>query len=256
MNDNQTPSVDPVSVGGIWSVDADAPLQSVLDRPDTPPLLRQALTGVLSWQARNEMPVRRTLVTPRTAPQWVAALLALGATITVEGEAGPSESPLDALLQRTVEGGISTLHVPTRLCLPKTRGVGRVMWGEAHVARTPTDEPIVAAVAAVEMDGNLVCQARVALTGVWPEPARLAEAPARLISGPLDDEHIQAVAAAVEKEVTPRGDFLGSEEYRRAMAGVLTRRALEAAWRQGKGRGGRGGREGKGDRRQEVRDGQ
>jgi CO/xanthine dehydrogenase FAD-binding subunit len=31
----------------------------------------------------------------------------------------------------------------------------------------------------------------------------------------------------VEEEVTPRGDFLGSEEYRRAMAGVLTRRALE-----------------------------
>jgi CO/xanthine dehydrogenase FAD-binding subunit len=38
---------------------------------------------------------------------------------------------------------------------------------------------------------------------------------------------IRAVATAVEDEVEPEGDFRGSEEYRRAMAGVLTRRALE-----------------------------
>jgi CO/xanthine dehydrogenase FAD-binding subunit len=35
------------------------------------------------------------------------------------------------------------------------------------------------------------------------------------------------VANAIEGEVAPEGDFRGSEEYRRAMAGVLTRRALE-----------------------------
>jgi CO/xanthine dehydrogenase FAD-binding subunit len=84
----------------------------------------------------------------------------------------------------------------------------------------------------VETDNGVVRQARVALTGAWSEPVGLAEAAAQLVGEPLDEKHIQAVADAVEKEVTPKGDFRGSEEYRRAMAGVLTRRALEACWRQ------------------------
>ena len=203
----------------MWTIVTDVPLQSVLDSPDTPPLLRQTLTGALSWQTRNETPVRKALRSPRIAPQWMAALLALEATVTVEGEAGPEEVPL------AVGAGSPrphALHV-------RTQGV---RWGEAHVARTPADEPIVAAVAVVEMTGGVVQQARVALTGVWSEAVRLAEAPARLVGGPLDETSIRAVAEAVVMEVAPTGDFMGSEEYRRAMAGVLTRRALEQCLHQ------------------------
>ena len=222
MNDNQSLSVNPASIGSMWSVDADAPLQSVLDRPDTPPPLRQALTGALSWQTRNETPVRRTLTSPRLAPQWVAALLALGATVAVEGDGGPMEVPVESVLQRQAKGVVSALHVE----------LGSVRWGEARVARTPADEPIVSVIAVADIDKGVVRQARVALTGAWPEPVRLAEASARLVGGPLDADHIQAVADGVAEEVDPRGDFLGSEEYRRAVAGVVTRRALEGCLRQ------------------------
>ncbi len=197
-----------------WSIEADASLQSVLDDAGCPSLLRRALTGALSWQTRNETSVRRALTAPRIAPQWVAALLALGATVTVKGDDGPTEVPLAKMGSSRPHA----LHV----------GPGGVKWGAAHVGRTPADTPIVAAVAGVEVAGGVVQQARVALTGVWPEPVRLAEAPAQLVGRPLDETSIQAVAGAVEKEVAPQGDFRGSEEYRRAMAGVLTRRALEA----------------------------
>jgi len=209
----------------VWSVDADASLQSVLDSPECPSLLRQTLTGVLSWQTRNETTVRRALMSPHIVPQWVAALLALGATVTVDGDAGPVDAPLEALLQRKVEGRVSALHTPPSP--PYEGGGGRVRWGESLVARTPADEPIVSAIAVVEVEGGVVRQARVALTGVWPEPARLAAAPARLVGSSLDEVDFLPVAAAVEEEVAPRGDFRGSEEYRRAMAGILARRALE-----------------------------
>jgi carbon-monoxide dehydrogenase medium subunit len=212
-----------------WSIDTDAPLQLVLDSPECPSLLRQALTGVLSWQTRNRTPVGRALRSSQIAPQWVAALLALGATVTVEGK----EMPLETVLQQKVEDEVSTLHIPLPLFPSHEEGrkEGR-WWGEAHVARTPADDPIVAAVAVVEMDGSVVQQARVALTGVWPEAVRLAEAPSRLVGSPLDKSSIWEAAAAVEEEVAPTGDFRGSAEYRRAMAGVLTRRALEACLRQ------------------------
>lgn len=236
MNDEQVLAANPAVAGESWSIDADAPLQSVLDSPECPPLLRRMLTGAISWQTRNEKPVRRALTSPRVAPQWVAALLALGATVTVEGDAGPTDAPVEALLQRRVKGKVSALHVRVGEGFPSVSGgLGGVNWAEARVARTPADEPIVVAVAMVETGEGVVRQARVALTGVWPEPVRLAEATAQLIGGPLDEECIRAVAEAVEKEVAPKGDFRGSEEYRRAMAGVLTRRALEQCLHQEEG---------------------
>jgi CO/xanthine dehydrogenase FAD-binding subunit len=55
---------------------------------------------------------------------------------------------------------------------------------------------------------------------------RLARAASLLIGGALDVAAIEAVASAVAEEVEPQGDYLGSVEYRTAMASVLTRRAL------------------------------
>ena len=222
MSNKQSLAITPPSNGEPWSIDADAPLQAIVTSPDCPPLLRQTLTGALSWQARNETPIYRALTSARIASQWSAALLALGATVTVEGNDGSTEIALETLGQYEGEGKVSVLHIR----------VDGMTWCEAHVARTPADEPIVAAVAAVKMDGDVVRRARVALTGVWSHPVGLAKAPVQLVDGPLDLTSIQTVAEAVEKEVTPKGNFLGSEEYRRAMAGVLTRRALEECRRQ------------------------
>jgi carbon-monoxide dehydrogenase medium subunit len=202
-----------------WNVDARSPLQSVLDSPECPPLLRQTLTGALFWQVRNEVSIRRSLRTPRIAPEWIAALLALGATVTIEGDDGAVETPLDTLTQHKSGKEISALHIPHL----KESGI---KWAEATVARTPADNPIVAVIVAVETEAGIVRQARIALTGAWPEAARLAESADRLLGSPLDETHIQETAQAVEKEVAPKGDFLGSEEYRRAMVGVLVRRAL------------------------------
>jgi len=209
-----------------WSIAADAPLQSILDRADTPSPLRQTL-GALSWQARGETPVGRALASPRIAPQWVAALLALGATATVEEEGQRSERPLQALLQGDRARDLLALQVDPP-------GPGQ-RWGRAGVARAPGEEPIVAAVALVELEGDVVREIRLALSGAWADPARLAQAPARLMGNRLTAEHIEEVAAAVEAEVEPQGDFLGSAEYRRAMARVLARRALEQCMAGGEG---------------------
>jgi CO/xanthine dehydrogenase FAD-binding subunit len=205
----------------VWTVDAAATLQSLLDDPACPELLSLALTGIYPWHVRNETTVRRTLKASQLMPPWLAALLALGATVTMEVE---KQIPLENLLEHGVEGRVTALHVSTQ--------GSHVRWGEAHVGRTPADEPIVAAFAVVRVNAGGVEEARVALTGVWPESVRLAAAPRALVGEPLSEDRIRDVAAAVEGEVEPRTDFLGSAAYRRAMAGVVTRRALEACLEQ------------------------
>ncbi len=194
-----------------WSIEAGSSLQQVLDQPDIPPLLRWSLTGDMSWQVRSETTVGRSLRAPGIAPRWYTALLALGATVEVEGtEVG---------LEEMSAGRPAALHIP--LVGPAIR------WGAASVSRTPADVAIVAAVAVVELDDGLVRQARIGLTGVWPRPAQLAQAAAQLAGGPLTPTAIAQTAEAVAREVAPPDDLMGSAEYRREMAGLLTRRALE-----------------------------
>jgi carbon-monoxide dehydrogenase medium subunit len=206
------------------SLGARVSLQAVYEAPASPELLRRALSATVTWQERNETTVEKALLSPVLAPQWVAALLALGSHATFKDKEG--EKPLVDFLDRTGShrDKLATVRLPLNIA-------GRV-WGESHVARTPADEPIVAAIAVVDLTDSVVRRASLALIGVWHEPVRLAQSTELLVGGALRDDHIQQVAAAVEREVKPRGDFCGSVEYRRAMAAILTRRALKDCQRE------------------------
>jgi carbon-monoxide dehydrogenase medium subunit len=204
---------------GTWlSLGAQASLQAVLEAPDSPELFRHTLAGVVSWQQRNETSVAQAVLSPTVAPWWVAALLALGARVAFREE--QQKEQLADFLKRAEPHRSKLAVVRLRLHI-----AGRV-WGEAHVSRTPADRPIVAVIAAVDVTDGVVRQARLALTGVWHEHVRLADAAELMEGGRLDQDRIRRVASAVKREVKPREDFLGSAEYRRAMAAALTLRAL------------------------------
>lgn len=197
-------------------LEAHTPLQMIYEAPETPDLLRQTLGDPLTWQLRNESTVLKVILSPNLAPQFVAALLALDARVLFKQK----QKPLADYLRRTRPAKEHPSAVQIPLDTP-----GQV-WGEAHVARTPADEPIVAVIAVVGLRGKTVDTARLALTGAWTEHARLAASASLLTGGPLTDERIQRIAAAVAQEVAPPDDFRGSAGYRREMTAVLTRRAL------------------------------
>jgi len=192
-------------------------LQSVFDFPETPAMVLESMQGWTTWHDRTELSMRDVLSTPAKAAPFVAALLACGARVVLDDE----QLDLEAFLKRA---GRSRLAIEMIL-LPLPSTVGR---GMAVVCGTPTDKPIVAAFASVEVQEGLVKTARLALTGTWKKAAKLAEAVDALVGSPLSEKAIAEVAAAVEKEVKPRGTYMGSESYRRKMAGVTARRALAA----------------------------
>jgi len=200
---------------------AQTSLQAVYESPDSPALFGQTLGGTLTWQQRDETTVEKALRSPGLAPQWVASLLALNASVIVGGELQPLA---DFLHQKGRREKIEALQVPHA-------GTNRT-WGEAHVARTPADPPIVAAIAVVDWAGSVVRDVRLALTGVWHVPVQLVKATKLLMNNALDDDLIRQAAAAVQQEVSPPDNFLGSADYRREMAAVLTRRALQACKEQ------------------------
>ena len=104
-------------------------------------------------------------------------------------------------------------------------------WGFEEVARRLGDFAIVAMGATITLSEGRVSQARVAITGVGEVPARLETADALLVGrSELEPELVDAVAQAVMEAIEPNGDLHVSADYRRHVAGALTRRVVRAAW--------------------------
>ncbi len=212
----------PQTDAGFLRLDGDAPLQTLLEAANAPDLLKQALRRSYTWQERNDTSIRGAALSPDRGPLWAAALMAWDAQVLFDS--GEIASYALYLPRKVRPKGRSTdLLIP-----PQTPNL---RWGMADVARTKLDTPIVGAVAVIELDGDRVKAARVALTGVWKQTVDLAQAPEALVGQKLTPELLAAVAEAIAVESDPRPNFLGSVEYRRAMAQVISRDALEQCLR-------------------------
>ncbi len=93
---------------------------------------------------------------------------------------------------------------------------------------------IASAACAVELDPDRSCRVvRLALGGVAPVPIRLSQVEAMLAGAQLTEELLTEVATAAQLAVTnPITDVQADGEYRRAMAGVMARRALATAFQR------------------------
>jgi carbon-monoxide dehydrogenase medium subunit len=165
------------------------------------------------WQKRNEYKSGTAL---RAIPQFAAVLLVLGAQVTI----GEERETLSKFIARSGPvGKLTDIYIPL--------DVAGQVYGESHVRRTPADTPIVSATASIHLVDGIVKQARLALTGVWEESVREAKAAEILVGKSLDSKTIAEVVTSIQDEVNPKENYQGSNEYRRAMAGVTVKRALE-----------------------------
>ena len=198
-------------------IGVDQLLETVRSIDVLPEMLRLAIVDDKIWQKWNEYSIEKTLLSPGLASQWVAALLSLGACVIFESGV---EAPLsDFLLRKVNEGKLISLSIPCD-------GAGKV-FGSSAVRVVPTDEPIVACYAAVDLQDGVVEKARIALTGASREQVKLVDAAAQMVGKKLGEPLINLIAASVAEEASPKGDYRGSVEYRREMAGLMTKRALE-----------------------------
>jgi CO/xanthine dehydrogenase FAD-binding subunit len=220
----RNPPVSKEKKGTFHILPAPAPLQSALEHPRLPEIFKSIL-GRTPWQWRNEITIERSIKTTNLLPQWVAALLAFDTEISFRGD--DRTTPLKSFLQHADSrpGKIRDLRIPLEVN-------GRV-WKRDQVARTPSDKPIVSVITVLNIEEGVVVGANIALTGVWKRQAKLANSADCLKGQRLTDEVIQGVSSSIREEISPQADFLGTVAYRREMAGLLTRRTLEACREKG-----------------------
>jgi carbon-monoxide dehydrogenase medium subunit len=99
-----------------------------------------------------------------------------------------------------------------------------------EISRRHGDFALVGVAATLTVDEAGVCTgSAIALTGVGPTPVMAREAARALIGAKPTATAFEAAGRRVSDSVQPDSDLHASSEYRKHVAGVLTRRALARA---------------------------
>jgi len=100
-----------------------------------------------------------------------------------------------------------------------------------EVSRRPHDFALVGVAAVVTLDKNELCRkARLVFLSVGDSPVEAHQAVETIVGKKLTPEIIRAASEiAAQKDIDPGSDIHASAEYRRHLAGVLSRRALQKA---------------------------
>jgi carbon-monoxide dehydrogenase medium subunit len=103
--------------------------------------------------------------------------------------------------------------------------------GNAHekVERRAGDWAIAAASAAVWIEGGAIAEAGIALSAVGPTTVHLKRADDLLRGKAPSEELFEQAGAIASEDCTPFADGRGPADYKRHLAGVLTKRALGRA---------------------------
>lgn len=190
------------------------------------PMLVDAERVIADPVVRNRGTVGGSLCQADPAEDLSAALSALKATATIRGSGGERTVPVRELHVGPYETVVGDAEILTEIRIPIRNGCGSAY---EKIERRVGDWAIAASAVAVWMDGDTIVDAGVGLAAVGAEHFVSPGAEAALAGQPPTDETIEAAAAAASEECDPTTDQRGPAEYKRHLAGELTRRALRRA---------------------------
>lgn len=200
------------------------------------PGLVEAAELIGSTQIQNRATVAGNLCNGSPAADTTPALLALDATCTVAGPSGRREIAASELVTapgRTVLAA-NDLLVEIRVAAP-ARGSADAY--QRLIPRSEMDIAVVGVGASITVDAEGTCTAaRIALGAVGPRAFVAEDAAASLVGTKVDEAALVEAGRLASEAAQPISDKRGTAEYRREIAGVLTRRVVAEAARRGRER--------------------
>jgi CO/xanthine dehydrogenase FAD-binding subunit len=188
-------------------------------------------------QIRNRGTVGGSLAHADPASELPAVVAALGGELVVQSTRG--RRTLKA--EQFFVGYLTTAARPGELLVEVRLPASPPRTGSAflEISRRHGDFALVGVAATVTLDAAGVCTgSAIALTGVGPTPIVARDAARALIGVKPTGDVFEAAGRRVSDSVQPDSDLHASSDYRKHVAGVLTRRALaQAAERAAAGRG-------------------
>jgi aerobic carbon-monoxide dehydrogenase medium subunit len=184
------------------------------------PLLAHIAGQIGDPQVRHRGTIGGSIAHGDPASDLPAALLALRGTLVARGPGGEREIPADEMFTGFLETALAPDEVLTEIRVP---AVGSAPWGFQKFVRRAQDWAIVGCAAVLGNGGS--GGPGVGLVNMGPTPLRAAGVEEALRNGASPGD----AAAHADEGTEPTDDLNASAEYRRHLARVLVRRALESA---------------------------
>jgi aerobic carbon-monoxide dehydrogenase medium subunit len=193
------------------------------------PLLTEAIGLVAHAPVRNSGTVGGSLAHADPAAELPAVALALDAELVAVGPGGTRTIPAAEFFEGPYSTALAPDEILTEVRLP--------VWPGGHAftefSRVHANFAVVAVAALVELDGDQIRRAALALAGVAPTPVRAVSAERSLAGAPAAGagviRGIRDAADAAAADLSPAEDLHASAETRRGLARTYLRRGIELA---------------------------
>lgn len=190
------------------------------------PLLAEVYGRVATVRIRNMATVGGGLAHADPAQDPPLGLMVLDARVRLVSSRGERTLPVRDLFTDYYETVIQPGELLTEVIVPPQSAAVRGVYLK-FLPRTEDDYATVAVAALAESSDGACRQVRIALGAAGPTPIQATRTEQMLTGQRPDSELIERAAEAVAEQVDPLSDFRGPADYKRDMAVVFTRRALQ-----------------------------
>ncbi len=190
------------------------------------PVLSEMEKGVGNLQIRNWGTIGGNLAHGDPASDYGPCLIALNASVKVVSMTGEREIPLDVFFVDYLETVLKPDEILVCINLPKPPpGTGSAYHKESVRLG---DAPIASVAATITLDSKIVKDARIVLGAAGTTCFRAIKAE-EVVRGAKIEHALKEVGEAAAAEAKPITDLEGSEEHKREIIKVITRRVVSQA---------------------------
>jgi carbon-monoxide dehydrogenase medium subunit len=191
------------------------------------PLLAEGVRSIADPQVRYKGTIGGDISHGDPGNDHPALMLALDASFVLNGPRGERVVSADGYFVGLYATQIGPDEILTQIRVPiPASGSG---WSYQKLKRKTGDFATAATAVLLHRSGANVDRVSIALTNVAPTVLKARAAEAFLVGKPLDEANLAQVSHLVMGLCDPASDQRGDADYKRAMCGEMTRRALLAA---------------------------
>lgn len=219
------------------SVGAATPLYLLYNDSDIQthyPALVEAITVIGGTAIQGRASIGGNLCNSGPAGDSITSMMVQSAVAHIAGPNGERDVPVPEFCTAPGQNVLELGEFVVTINFPVPAARSGAAW-QRFIPRNEMDIAVVNCGSYVQLDGDTVVDARVALGAVGPTPLMVPGAAEALIGRPISDETIAAAAQAAEETATPIDDMRGSIKQRKHLSRVLTQRTLDLAVERARG---------------------
>jgi carbon-monoxide dehydrogenase medium subunit len=191
------------------------------------PLLPEVAGHIGDPMVRNMGTIGGSLAHADPAADWPAAAIALNADLVAEGPKGKRTIKADDFFKGLLTTVLADDEILTEIRVPTA--AANVKSAYVKFPHPASRFAVVGVAAVLTMDGGKVSKASIGITGAGSKAVRAKGVEAAITGKAADAASIQAAAEKGADGVDVQPDLQGSEEYKKHLLKVFSKRAIEAA---------------------------